>query len=246
MLLGARGRVPACRAASRAAARDARRDRHEARPRACATARCPRVTAWRQARVVVVGGGVAGLGAAWELRRRGVKDVLVLELDDVVGGTARGGAVGGHAVSVGRALRRRAAERGRATSRSCSARWARSRAHAADGTPIVDEALRCREPEERVWYLRPLVGGPLPRGAARAPTTARSSRAFNGEIDRWSGWRDAQGRAASRSRARAAATTPRSTRARPHLVRAWLDAAQADLAAPALARATTPAATTTR
>src|SRR5689334_6567346 len=45
----------------------------------------------RRHRVVVIGAGVAGLSAAWELRRRGVRDVVVLELDDVHGGTARGG-----------------------------------------------------------------------------------------------------------------------------------------------------------
>src|SRR5262245_54409287 len=44
----------------------------------------PNVNAWRRHRVVVVGGGVAGLGAAWELRRRGISDVVVLELDDTI------------------------------------------------------------------------------------------------------------------------------------------------------------------
>src|SRR3954470_18420871 len=53
--------------------------------------RVPAVSEWRKTRVAIIGGGVAGLGAAWELRRRGIRDVTVLELDDVVGGTARGG-----------------------------------------------------------------------------------------------------------------------------------------------------------
>src|SRR5687767_498694 len=51
----------------------------------------PAVTQWRRHRIVIVGGGIAGLAAAWELRRRRITDVVVLELDDVVGGTARGG-----------------------------------------------------------------------------------------------------------------------------------------------------------
>src|SRR5687767_10174187 len=51
----------------------------------------PEPRAWRQHRVVIVGGGVSGLAAAWELRRHGITDVVVLELDDVAGGTARGG-----------------------------------------------------------------------------------------------------------------------------------------------------------
>src|SRR5690349_7262688 len=45
---------------------------------------------WRRARVAIVGAGAAGLAAAWALRRAGVADVLVLELDRVIGGTARG------------------------------------------------------------------------------------------------------------------------------------------------------------
>ncbi|HEY5948981.1 MAG TPA: FAD-dependent oxidoreductase, partial [Kofleriaceae bacterium] len=53
--------------------------------------RVPTVSEWRQHRVVVVGSGVAGLSAAWDLRRRGVGDVVVLELDDAIGGTARSG-----------------------------------------------------------------------------------------------------------------------------------------------------------
>ena len=39
-------------------------------------------------RVLIVGGGVAGLSAAWRLARRGV-DFRLIELEDVVGGTAR-------------------------------------------------------------------------------------------------------------------------------------------------------------
>jgi glycine/D-amino acid oxidase-like deaminating enzyme len=40
--------------------------------------------------VAIVGGGVAGLAAAWRLRRAGYDDVHVFELEDAPGGTARG------------------------------------------------------------------------------------------------------------------------------------------------------------
>lgn len=49
----------------------------------------------RRADVLVVGGGAAGLAAAWRLRRAGVEDVAVLELADSLGGTSRGGETAG-------------------------------------------------------------------------------------------------------------------------------------------------------
>lgn len=52
------------------------------------------------ARVIVVGGGVAGLSAAWHLLHRG-HEVQVLESTDRVGGKIRRGRVGGRAVDVG-------------------------------------------------------------------------------------------------------------------------------------------------
>lgn len=154
----------------------------------------PAVTAWRQARVVIVGGGVAGLGAAWELRRRGVRDVLVLELDDVVGGTARGGASavtpypwGAHYVVAPQSPDEDLAV--------LLGEMGAIEGHAADGTPIVDEALRCREPEERVWHLGRWWEGLYLEAGSSASDHAQLA-AFRQEIDAWSGWRDPQGRRA--------------------------------------------------
>jgi protoporphyrinogen oxidase len=42
--------------------------------------------------IVIVGGGVAGLSAAWKLAKSGVTDFVLLELEDALGGTAQGGA----------------------------------------------------------------------------------------------------------------------------------------------------------
>ena len=42
--------------------------------------------------VLIVGGGVAGMAAAWRLRRAGATDVRLVELESDVGGTARSGA----------------------------------------------------------------------------------------------------------------------------------------------------------
>lgn len=41
--------------------------------------------------VLIVGGGVAGMAAAWRLRRAGATDVRLVELESDVGGTARSG-----------------------------------------------------------------------------------------------------------------------------------------------------------
>jgi glycine/D-amino acid oxidase-like deaminating enzyme len=44
-----------------------------------------------RARIVIVGAGIAGLSAAWELDRRGVNDFVILELEKDPGGNSRSG-----------------------------------------------------------------------------------------------------------------------------------------------------------
>ncbi len=164
----------------------------------------PSVASWRQARVVVIGAGIAGLSAAWELRRRGVRDVVVLELADVAGGTARGGesAVtrypwGAHYVVAPQpeqtdmidllgemgALDRTAPPPGGA---------AREAALAGESPVVIDEALRCREPEERVFYRGRWYEG-LYLEAGATPDDRRQLAAFKAEIDCWAAWRDGDG-----------------------------------------------------
>ncbi|CAN7698415.1 FAD-dependent oxidoreductase [Variovorax sp. LjRoot290] len=55
----------------------------------------------RRARVVIAGGGVAGLAAARALRLAGIEDFVLLELEDTAGGNSRGGQVGGIACPLG-------------------------------------------------------------------------------------------------------------------------------------------------
>ena len=42
-----------------------------------------------KSQVVIVGGGIAGLSAAWRLRKRGFSDFVLLEMNDAAGGNAR-------------------------------------------------------------------------------------------------------------------------------------------------------------
>src|ERR1051325_910847 len=47
--------------------------------------------AWSNVPLVIVGGGVAGLTAAWHLRNSGFKDFILIELESAPGGTSRSG-----------------------------------------------------------------------------------------------------------------------------------------------------------
>ncbi|MET0208740.1 MAG: FAD-dependent oxidoreductase [Variovorax sp.] len=62
-------------------------------PQAPAQTRCTRV--------VIAGGGIAGLAAARALRLAGVEDFVMLELEDLAGGNSRGGEVVGIACPLG-------------------------------------------------------------------------------------------------------------------------------------------------
>ena len=151
-------------------------------------AQVPAPAATRSVDVAIVGGGVAGLSAAWWLDRAGVKDVVVLELDDVVGGTARGGASevtpypwGAHYVV---APQPHQTELGALLA---------DLGVLEDG--IVAEQYRCREPEERVFYRGRWYEGLYLRAGASADDLAQLGR-FLAEIDRWVAWRDPAGRPA--------------------------------------------------
>jgi len=149
---------------------------------------------WRRAGVVIVGGGVAGLAAAWWLRRGGVDDVLVLELDDVAGGTARGGASpvtrypwGAHYIVAPR--------REQAALVDLLGEMGQLEGADAAGEPIVAEAWRCRDPEERVFYRgRWYEGLYLYAGASRRDLDELAR--FDAAIDGWVAWRDGAGRRA--------------------------------------------------
>jgi glycine/D-amino acid oxidase-like deaminating enzyme len=149
---------------------------------------------WRQHRVAIVGAGVAGLSAAWELARRGIRDAVVLELDDEIGGTARGGASavtpypwGAHYIV--------APQRDQATLIALLEEMGAIERYLPDGTPIAHEALRCRELEERVLYLGRWYEG-LYLEAGASAEDRRQHGAFQREIAALATLRDDAGRRA--------------------------------------------------
>jgi glycine/D-amino acid oxidase-like deaminating enzyme len=182
----------------------------------------PAVTAWREHAVAIVGAGVAGLAAAWELARRGIRDVVVLELDEVAGGTSRGGASavtrypwGAHYIV--------APQRDQRELIALLGELGAIEGMAADGTPIIDEALRCREPEERVFYRGRWYEG-LYLDAGATAEDRRQLAVFRREIDRWSTWRDAAGRRAFAIPSSRSTDDPEVTALDRISFAAWLDA----------------------
>jgi monoamine oxidase len=127
----------------------------------------------RRARVVIAGGGVAGLAAARALRGRGIDDFVLLELEDSAGGNSRAASVGGIACPLGAHylpvpgddapevqalleefdLRRREA-----------GRW------------VYDERHLCHSPQERLFFQGQWQEGLLPVQGVGAATLAQYRR----------------------------------------------------------------------
>ena len=136
------------------AARRDRRARRTCSVIACATAarsKCPQ-DAWTNVPVVIVGGGVAGLAAAWRLQNSGFTDFVLLELESAPGGTSRSGSNRLDLLPVGRALHSRADEREhRAHLAARRDGRARRQGHRRRARSSREQFL-CRDPEERIFY----------------------------------------------------------------------------------------------
>ena len=157
---------------------------HRLRPGSTADRRPPTAD-WSKHDVVIVGAGIAGLAAAWRLSAAGIRDVVLLELEPVIGGTSRSAASypwGAHYViapsEANVVLRRLLDEMG-----------------ALDPNGEVAEQFLVRDPEERVFYRGRWYEG-LYLHAGASHEDLRQLRAFEEEIARWSAWRDAKGRRA--------------------------------------------------
>ena len=149
---------------------------------------------WRQTGVVIVGGGVAGLSAAWRLLRSGFRDFVVLELEREPGGTARSGTSsivpfpwGAHYLP--------APMKGNPSLVSLLDEMGVLEGRNGEGEPLVAEQYLCRDPEERVFYRGRWYEGLYLRAGASEADLAQLA-AFEKEIARFVAWRDARGRRA--------------------------------------------------
>ena len=150
--------------------------------------------AWSDIPVVIVGGGVAGLTAAWHLQKSGFQDFVLIELENAPGGTSRSGSNsqvsfpwGAHYIPApmkeNTALISLLDEMGVIEGKD------------KVGEPVIAEQFLCRDPEERIFYKGRWYEG-LYLYAGASADDAQQMEKFNAEINRWVLWRDAKGRRA--------------------------------------------------
>ncbi|MBN9416078.1 MAG: FAD-dependent oxidoreductase [Candidatus Eremiobacteraeota bacterium] len=148
----------------------------------------PAAGAPRQVDVLIAGGGMAGLTAAWRLRHAGVENFELLELEAEVGGNSRAAHYevspapwAAHYLPV-------------PTRESTVVRRLLSEMGLLRGG-VVEDAELCHSNEERVFVLGRWEDGLYPKAGASSDDF-RQLREFDQHILKWQKWRDRQGRKA--------------------------------------------------
>jgi hypothetical protein len=149
---------------------------------------------WENKKVTIVGGGVAGLTAAWKFRKENFTDFVLLELEKEVGGTSASGKGdpvgypwGAHYLPV--------PFKENIELISLLDQMSLLDGRDAQGDVIVKEQFLCREPEERVFYKGRWYEG-LYLNVGASDEDKRQYAEFQKEIDAWVNWRDSKGRRA--------------------------------------------------
>ncbi len=151
---------------------------------------------WETLSVVIVGAGIAGLSAARRLRKAGLEDFAILELEPKPGGTSQSGS---HKTAVvpypwgAHYLPAPTRENPDLVELLDEMHVLEGRTD--EGDPIVAEPFLCRDPEERLYFQGQWFEGLYPGVNASAEDLSQLA-AFEAEIDRWAAWRDAKGRRA--------------------------------------------------
>lgn len=149
---------------------------------------------WSDVSIAIVGGGIAGLSAAWKIAKEGVNDFVLLELEKEMGGTSRHGIDGpvpypwgAHYLPV--------PFKENTELISLLDEMSLSDGRTADGELRVKEQYLCREPEERIFYKGRWYEG-LYLNVGASEEDKRQFAEFQKLIDQWVNWRDASGRRA--------------------------------------------------
>ena len=133
----------------------------------------------KRTRVVIAGGGVAGLAAARALRLAGIDDFTLLELEDTAGGNARGGMVNGIACPLGAHYLPVPGDDAREVQDLLEELGLRRR---VAGRWEYDEVTLCHSPQERLFFQGEWQDGLLPVHGVGEGTLAQY-RKFSQRID---------------------------------------------------------------
>jgi hypothetical protein len=149
---------------------------------------------WETVKVAIIGGGAAGLSAAWKFQKENYNDFVLLELESAIGGTARSGKNnfigypwGAHYLPVP------FKENTELISLLDEMRLTEGRSN--EGEIVIAEQYLCREPEERVFYKGRWYEGLYLRVGASVEDL-RQLNEFQKQVDYWVNWRDAKNRRA--------------------------------------------------
>ena len=145
-------------------------------------------------KTVIIGGGVAGLSAAWKFKKQNFNDFVLLELEKEIGGTARSGTGdpvrypwGAHYLPV--------PFQENTELISLLDEMSLIEGRGPQGEIVIKEQFLCREPEERVFYKGRWYEG-LYLNVGASEDDKRQFAEFQRQIDYWVNWRDAKGRRA--------------------------------------------------
>ncbi|WP_395701394.1 NAD(P)-binding protein [Aquabacterium sp.] len=144
-----------------------------------AGAALPAASRQRRADVLIVGGGIAGLAAARALRRAGIEDFALLELEDQAGGNSRARSLGGLRCPLGAHYLPVPGE---------PAAEVRAWLHEIGllqmqaGVAVPDERYLCHSPQERLFFDGAWFDGLLPPAAPGSATLAQYRR-FGALVD---------------------------------------------------------------
>ena len=163
----------------------------------------------REVAVVIAGGGIAGLSAAWKLAGSGFCDFVVLELEPEPGGNARWGENPVSAYPWGAHYLPTPTAESTAV-REVVQELGLVRDHGPAGEPIYDPRHLCHAPQERVF-----IDGRWRQGLSARdvfdpvePGGAAALAGFEAQMRRYRDYRDAQGRRAFALPVAASTTEP--------------------------------------
>ncbi len=149
---------------------------------------------WENVKVAIIGGGAAGLSAAWKFQKNNFNDFALLELENRIGGTAQNGESnivsypwGAHYLPVP------FQENAELIALLGAMNLVEGRN--SNGEILVKEQFLCREPEERVYYKGRWYEG-LYLNAGASEDDKNQLAEFQKRIDFWTNWRDAKGKRA--------------------------------------------------